>query len=106
MSQEGRKKLTSGAEARTHFQRAPLAASFALSTVMTTKVFISQRPGGVARAPSPAHPPAGGFALSTVMTAKVFISQRPGGVARTLLSAQTSPVRLLFNRKLGTTSSI
>jgi hypothetical protein len=46
MSQKGRKKLTSGAEARTHFQRAPLAASFALSTVMTTKVFISQRPGG------------------------------------------------------------
>src|ERR1039457_6480778 len=72
-SQEGRKKLTSGAEARTHFQPAPLAASVALSTVMTTKV---------------------------------FISQRPGGVARTLLSAQASQILLLFNRKLGTTSSI
>ena len=38
MSQEGRKKLTSGAEApRNIFQCAPLAASFALSTVMTLK---------------------------------------------------------------------
>src|ERR1019366_6979772 len=45
----GRKKLTPGAEAQIHFQRAPPAASFALSTVMTSKVFISQRPGGVAR---------------------------------------------------------
>jgi hypothetical protein len=46
MSQKGRKKLTSALKRRHIFKRAPLAASFALSTVMTTKVFISQRPGG------------------------------------------------------------
>jgi hypothetical protein len=37
----------------------------------------------------------------TTMTTKVFISQRPAGVARAFLSAQTSHVPLLFNRKLG-----